>query len=164
MLKCDSRLVEVGDTFVAIKGEFSDGHDYIQKAIEAGATKIVAEYGNYSVDTEIVLSTKKYLEEYLNNNLPNIKIIGVTGTNGKTTTCYLIWQIFNKLNIKCAYIGTLGFYLDEKIKDLTNTTPGYIELFDLINDAYSNGCRYIVMEVSSQALSQDRVNFCLAST
>lgn len=159
MLKCDSRLVELGDTFIAIKGEFKDGHDYIYEAIEKGATKIIAEHGNYNVETEIVLSTKKYLEEYLSNNLPNIKIIGVTGTNGKTTTCYLIWQIFNKLNIKCAYIGTLGFYLDKKIKELNNTTPGYIELFNLINEAYDNDYKYIVMEVSSQALSQDRVNF-----
>lgn len=159
MLKCDSRLIDKGDTFIALKGTVEDGHHYIEEAISRGASKIIAEYGDYSVDTEIVLSTKKYLEEYLSNNLPNIKIIGVTGTNGKTTTCYLIWQMFNKLNIKCAYIGTLGFYLDKKIKDLTNTTPGSVELFNLINEAYDYGSKYVVMEVSSQALSQERVNF-----
>lgn len=159
MLKCDSSLIDKGDTFIALKGTVEDGHHYIEEAISRGASKIIAEYGDYSVDTEIVLSTKKYLEEYLSNNLPNIKIIGVTGTNGKTTTCYLIWQMFNKLNIKCAYIGTLGFYLDKKIKDLTNTTPGSVELFNLINEAYDYGSKYVVMEVSSQALSQERVNF-----
>lgn len=159
MLKCDSRLIDKGDTFIALKGTVEDGHHYIEEAISRGASKIIAEYGDYSVDTEIVLSTKKYLEEYLSNNLPNIKIIGITGTNGKTTTCYLIWQMFNKLNIKCAYIGTLGFYLDKKIKDLTNTTPGSVELFNLINEAYDYGSKYVVMEVSSQALSQERVNF-----
>lgn len=159
MLKCDSRLIDKGDTFIALKGTVEDGHHYIEEAISRGASKIIAEYGDYSVDTEIVLSTKKYLEEYLSNNLPNIKIIGVTGTNGKTTTCYLIWQMFNKLNIKCAYIGTLGFYLDKKIKDLTNTTPGSVELFNLINEAYDYGSQYVVMEVSSQALRQERVNF-----
>lgn len=159
MLKCDSRLIKSGDTFIAIKGEVYDGHNYVEDAISNGAIKIIAEYGEYSVETEIVLSTKKYLEEYLRNNLPNIKIIGITGTNGKTTTSYLIWQIFNKLNIKCSYIGTLGFYLDKKVKDLTNTTPGYMELFELINEAYNSGCKYIVMEVSSQALSQGRVDF-----
>jgi len=159
MLKCDSRIIEVGDTFIALKGELDDGHNYIEDAIRRGATKIIAEYGEYSVDTEIVLSTKKYLEEYLSNNLPNIKIIGVTGTNGKTTTCYLIWQLFKQLKIKCAYIGTLGFYLDKKVKDLNNTTPGCLELFELINEAYNLDYKYIVMEVSSQALSQGRVNF-----
>lgn len=159
MLKCDSRLIKPGDTFIALQGEVYDGHQFILDAINKGAKEVIAEYGEYSVPTHIVLSTKKYLNEYLHNNLPSIKIIGVTGTNGKTTTCYLIWQIFKQLNIKCAYIGTLGFYLNEKVRDLTNTTPGSIELFNLIKEAYENDCEYIVMEVSSQALSQGRVDF-----
>lgn len=159
MLKCDSRLIAEGDTFIAIKGELNDGHQYIEDAIAKGAKRIICEYGNYEVETIRVASTKEYLIKYLKENMPNIKIIGVTGTNGKTTTCYLIWQIFNKLGVKCAYIGTLGFYLDKKIKDLNNTTPGSIELFNLINEAYNQKYEYVVMEVSSQALAQNRVDF-----
>ena len=159
MLKSDSRLIKEGDTFIALKGEIYDGHQFVEEAIERGAREVIVEYGDYGKLTKKVSSTKKYLAEYLNLQLPNIKIIGVTGTNGKTTTCYLIWQIFKMLGVKCAYIGTLGYYLEEKEKDLLNTTPGSIELFELINQAYLHDCRYVVMEVSSQALSQGRVDF-----
>lgn len=159
MLKCDSRLVNEGDTFIALKGEKCDGHKFVEDAIRKGAKEVIVEYGEYSVPTKYVESTKEYLKEYLKENFPNIKVIGVTGTNGKTTTCYLIWQMFKLLGVKCAYIGTLGFYLNQKVKDLINTTPGSIELFDLINEAASKNYRYVVMEVSSQALSQDRVDF-----
>ena len=159
MLKCDSRLVNEGDTFIALKGEKYDGHKFVEEAIRKGAKEVIVEYGEYSVPTKYVESTKEYLKEYLKENFPNIKVIGVTGTNGKTTTCYLIWQMFKLLGVKCAYIGTLGFYLNQKVKDLINTTPGSIELFDLINEAASKNYRYVVMEVSSQALSQERVDF-----
>lgn len=159
MLKCDSRLIKEGDTFIALKGEQYDGHQFVEDAIENGAKEVIVEYGKYSINTKYVKSTKEYLKEYLKENFPNIKVIGVTGTNGKTTTCYLIWQMFKLLGVKCAYIGTLGFYLNDKIKDLINTTPGSLELFDLINEAASKNYRYIVMEVSSQALSQERVDF-----
>lgn len=159
MLKCDSRLIKEGDTFIALKGEQYDGHQFVEEAIENGAKEVIVEYGEYSVPTKYVESTKEYLKEYLKENFPNIKVIGVTGTNGKTTTCYLIWQMFKLLGVKCAYIGTLGFYLNQKVKDLINTTPGSLELFDLINEAASKNYRYIVMEVSSQALSQERVDF-----
>ena len=159
MLKCDSRLIKEGDTFIALKGEQYDGHQFVEEAIENGAKEVIVEYGEYSVPTKYVESTKEYLKEYLKENFPNIKVIGVTGTNGKTTTCYLIWQMFKLLGVKCAYIGTLGFYLNQKVKDLINTTPGSIELFDLINEAASKNYRYVVMEVSSQALSQERVDF-----
>lgn len=159
MLKCDSRLVNEGDTFIALKGEKYDGHKFVEEAIRKGAKEVIVEYGKYSINTKYVKSTKEYLKEYLKEKFPNIKVIGVTGTNGKTTTCYLIWQMFKLLGVKCAYIGTLGFYLNDKIKDLINTTPGSLELFDLINEAASKNYRYIVMEVSSQALSQERVDF-----
>jgi UDP-N-acetylmuramyl-tripeptide synthetase len=159
MLKSDSRKIIDGDTFIAIKGIEKDGHDYIEEAIKKGANKIIAEYGNYSVDTILVNSTKEYLDSYLKENMPPIKIIGVTGTNGKTTTCYLIWKTFKLLNIKCAYIGTLGFYLSEKERDLDNTTPGGIELYELIKEAKFKEYEYIVMETSSQALDQGRLDF-----
>ena len=123
MLQSDSRKVKEGDTFIALKGYNEDGHKYIGDAIKKGAKKVIAEYGTYNVLTLIVDSTNDYLDKYLKINNVNIKIIGVTGTNGKTTTCYLIYQLLNKLGIRCAYIGTLGYIVDEELKTLSNTTP-----------------------------------------
>ncbi len=161
-IKIDSRKVEKGDTFIAIKGENIDGHDYVNDAIKKGATKVVVEKGEYSVNTIVVEDTKKYLEEYLENNyydeIKNIKLIGMTGTNGKTTTCYLIYQALNKLNIKCAYIGTLGFFLDGEEKTLNNTTPNLYEIYNMLLECSKKECKYVVMEVSSQGLSMGRVN------
>ena len=134
-IKCDSRKVTKGDTFVAIKGFQTDGHDYILEAIKNGATTIVAEHGLYEVDTLIVKNSKEYLTRYLKEHyyekIKDIKLIGMTGTNGKTTTCFLIYQALKKLNKKCAYIGTIGFYIDEKVRDLDNTTPDILDLYGI---------------------------------
>ena len=117
-IKVDSRKVKSGDTFVAIKGLNIDGHDFIDKAILNGATEIIAEKGDYKVKTKIVENTRVYLANYLkekySSDLSKIKFIGVTGTNGKTTSCYLIYQALNKLGVKTAYIGTIGFYRSEE--------------------------------------------------
>lgn len=159
MLRCDSRKVCEGDTFIALKGTTYDGHDYIKEAIQKGAKKIIAEKGEYSVETEIVSSTKEYLNHYLKSKKLPIKVIGITGTNGKTTTAFLIWQLFRMLSIPCSYIGTLGFFIEDKVKELKNTTPGSVELYKLLKKSSEMGCQYVVMEVSSQALDQGRVDF-----
>ena len=117
-LKVDSRQIEKGDVFLALKGVDSDGHDYIESAIKNGASKIIAEHGSYSVETQIVPDTREYLSNYLKDYykeaLDNVKIIGITGTNGKTTSAYLVHKAFNNMGIKASYIGTIGFYIDEK--------------------------------------------------
>lgn len=160
-IQVDSRKIKKGDTFVAIKGLNIDGHDFINKAIEAGAEKVIAEYGEYSVPTTIVDNTRVYLANYLkekyHNDLAKIKFIGITGTNGKTTSCYLIYQALNKLGVKTAYIGTIGFYVDGKVKDLDNTTPDLIDLYDMFDYCIKNNVEVIAMEVSSHALALDRV-------
>ncbi len=160
-IKSDSREIKKGDTFIALRGISSDGHDYIEKAIENGASKIIAEEGNYSVETIIVSDTRKYLEKYLEieykDILNDINIIGVTGTNGKTTTCYLLYQALNLSGMKTAYTGTVGFYIEEKVKDLPNTTPDIIDVYEMIITAYNSGCKNIVLEVSSQGISYRRV-------
>ena len=160
-IKTDSRKIKPGDTFVALPGISSDGHDYIEKAIELGATKIVAEHGSYNVDTLLVKDTRKYLNELLYKEyghiLNEMKIIGVTGTNGKTTTCYLIYQILNKLDVPCAYIGTIGYYLDKKILSLPNTSVDIADLYELLVNAYDNGYKHVALEVSSQGLSLGRL-------
>ncbi len=159
MLQDDSRKVKDGDTFIALHGYKEDGHKYIEDAIQKGAKMIIAERGNFSVPTLIVDSTNEYLDKYLKINNIDIKLIGVTGTNGKTTTCYLIYQLLNKLGHKCAYIGTLGYIVDDDVTELTNTTPGKLELYSLLLDSYNHNCEYVVMEVSSQALDQKRVDY-----
>lgn len=162
-IKIDSRKIKPGDTFVAIKGTTVDGHDFINKAIENGATKIVAERDiNISVEKEIVEDTNKWLTDYISSHYANeaneLNLIAVTGTNGKTTTAYLTYQILNKLGSKTAYIGTIGFYIpDEDIVELPNTTPNILDLYDLILTAKQKGCKNVMMEVSSHALHQERV-------
>ena len=158
IIKTDSRKIKKGDVFIAIK----DGHKYIEDAIKRGSNLIIAEYGNYSVQTLIVPNTHKYLCEYLKEIyhyiFSKIKIIGITGTNGKTTTAYLIHKALNKLGVKCGYIGTIGFYINRKIKKLKNTTPDILEIYELLLYCYENNCSYVTMEVSSQALSMNRVD------
>lgn len=162
-IKTDSRLVEPGDTFVAIKGYTVDGHDYIESAIKKGATKIVATHGSYDVETIIVEDTEKYLNDYLVENVSSkfndIKFVGITGTNGKTTTAYLTSQILTELGINNAYIGTIGYYVNsEFIRELPNTTPDILSLYNLILESIEKNVKVIVMEVSSHSLSLGRIN------
>ena len=164
MIKINSKDVKQGDTFIALRGVRDDGHNYVLDAIKNGATKVIVEEGNYPVETIIVADTKKYLEEYLHDNyydkISKLKLIGATGTNGKTTTCFLIYQALNKKGIKCAYIGTIGFYMDTKM-DTSNTTPSLYELYNMLLKCVDEDYKYVVMEVSSQGLSYGRVNTLL---
>lgn len=161
MLKVNSKKIEPGDTFIAIRSSLRDGHDYIKDAIDRGAACVIAEEGQYDVKTVIVPDTRVYLSEYLkdlnNNKLNDLKLIGITGTNGKTTSCYFIYQLLNNLGVNCAYIGTIGFYLNGEHRNLINTTPDLYDLYDMIVEAYDCGCRVVVMEVSSHALVNRRV-------
>jgi len=160
-IQSDSRKIKQGDTFIALRGISSDGHDYIYKAIENGATKIIAEEGNYPVETLIVPDTRQYLNEYLSSHydskLNEMNIIAITGTNGKTTTAKLIHDSLNMLGSKTAYIGTIGFYIEEKVCDLPNTTVDICDTYALLMEAYDKGCNNVVMEISSHAASMGRV-------
>ena len=161
-IKIDSRKVNKGDTFIALRGINNDGHKYINEAIKKGATTVIVEEGEYSVNTIVVKDTTEYLKEWLKNNyydeIKKLKLIGMTGTNGKTTTCYLIYQALNKLNKKCAYIGTLGFYLIDEERNLSNTTPNLYDLYEMLLECVQKNYEYVVMEVSSQGLSMGRVD------
>ena len=159
-IKSDSRKIVSGDTFIALK-YINDGHKYVEEAIASGASKVIIQEGLYSVDTLIVKDTHEYLVNYLKDNywdkIKDLKIIGMTGTNGKTTTCFLLHKALNLLGYKCSYIGTIGFYIDDKIRDIGNTTPDILDLYEMLIESKDNGCDYVVMEVSSHALSMDRV-------
>lgn len=160
-IKTDSRKVVAGDTFVAIKGLTVDGHDFIEKAIENGAVKIVCEHGSYAVETLVVPNTKEWLQQYLLDNykeeVNKIKLIGMTGTNGKTTTCFLTYQMLLSLGKKAAYMGTIGFYMPNVKRELNNTTPEILDVYSMITEAIEAGCEYFVMEVSSHSLVEKRI-------
>ena len=160
-IKTDSRKVVAGDTFVAIKGLTVDGHDFILKAIENGAVKIVCEHGSYAVETLVVPNTKEWLQQYLLDNykkeVNKIKLIGMTGTNGKTTTCFLTYQMLLSLGKKAAYMGTIGFYMPNVKRELNNTTPEILDVYSMIIEAIEAGCEYFVMEVSSHSLVEKRI-------
>ena len=162
-IKADSRKVKPGDTFVALRGISSDGHEYIDKAISLGATKLVVmDEGNYSIPYEIVKDTREYLNNYLKENynkyLEEMTIIGFTGTNGKTTSAFLLQDALNKLGIKCGYIGTIGYYLGEKVSDLPNTSPDVCDMYELLINAYDNGYKFMAIEASSQGLDMGRLD------
>ena len=160
-IKSDSRKIKKGDKFVALRGISSDGHSYIDKAISLGASEIIAEEGEYSVKTTIVPNTREYLNQYLYENYHNViddmVLIGITGTNGKTTSAFLTYEALNKLGYKCGYIGTIGFYLNDKVRDLPNTNPNICDMYEMIVDAYEKGYKYMAIEVSSQGIAYGRI-------
>ena len=162
LYEIDSRKVLPGQTFIALKGHTVDGHDYIKQAIENGATKVIAEKEvECSIPLEVVPSTEEYLKHVLKEtyakDINKLKIIGITGTNGKTTTAYLTYQLLNLLNENCAYIGTIGVkYQDEEITT-ENTTPNILELYTILLNLLKKKCQTIVMEISSHSLSFERI-------
>lgn len=159
-IKYNSKKIQKGDTFIALKTN-NDGHKYINDAIKNGATKVVAEYGSYPVETLLVDNTKEYLVKYLYENyyqeIKDLKLIGITGTNGKTTTCMLLHNMLNMLERKTAYIGTNGFYINKFIKELPNTTPEILDIYELLIEAKKEGCEFVCIEASSHGLTQNRL-------
>ncbi len=160
--ECDSRKVEKGQTFIAIKGLTVDGHDFIDAAIKNGAATIVGEKDlKLSVPYIKVNDSNQYLKETLckeyKDTISKLKLIGVTGTNGKTTSCYLTYQMLLSLGVDAAYIGTIGYYHKDEFIELNNTTPDVLTVYKLLVHAQESGCKTVVMEVSSQALSYDRL-------
>ena len=162
-IQIDSRLVKPGDTFVAIKGNIVDGHKFIDTAIKNGATKvIVSNNKNYSVETINVPDTEKYLQDYLVKNyakeFDNMKIVGITGTNGKTTTAYMTYQLLRKLDKKVAYIGTIGFYYNDHFEHTLNTTPDILNLYKYLLKAKKEKCEIVLIEASSIGLMEGRMS------
>ena len=161
-IETNSKLIKQGDTFIAISGNHVDGHDYIDEAIKNGASLIIGEKKRkLDVKYKRVKSTKKYLTKIMakiNNKLTrDIKIIGITGTKGKTTTAMIIYDFLKNMNINAAYIGTMGvLYKDEHII-LDNTTPDILTLNKILNTLKDNNITHIVMEISSHSLSEKRI-------
>ena len=158
----DSRKVKPGQTFVAIKGYTVDGHNYIESAVKNGATAVIAEKEvETTVPVTVVDNSAKYFQEKLvkeySNDFKSLKLIGITGTNGKTTSAYLTYQMLNKLGKKAAYMGTIGFMCDDYYEELPNTSPEILTIYKLLELALEKNCEYVVMEVSSHALDLKRI-------
>jgi len=158
----NSKLVKKGQTFIALVGHTVDGHNFIDEAINNGASKIIGEKDLIlNVPYEKVENTQEYLKNILVKEYSDIvnklKIIGVTGTNGKTTSCYLTYQMLQNLGEKAAYLGTIGYYQNNKFIELNNTTPDILTLYKILVDAVNDGVEYLVMEISSHALSFERI-------
>lgn len=164
-INIDSRLVEEGDLFVALKGTQVDGHNYIDKSIEKGAVAIVCESLPPVILNTIVYiqvsDTQKEIGDlatiFYGNPTSKLDLIGVTGTNGKTTVATLLYNLFKQFGYKVGLISTVCNYIDEKVIPSEHTTPDSITLNRLLNRMSEEGCKYVFMEVSSHAIAQNRI-------
>ena len=149
----DSRLVRPGDLFVCLSGINYDGHDFIDEAQEKGAATIVGEHGNVIKVENSRKALSKIAANFYSNPRDKFKLIGVTGTNGKTTTTYIIKNILESAGKKVGLIGTLGTYITDKHIDSKLTTPDPMELQSLFNQMTKAKVDYVVMEVSAHAIA-----------
>lgn len=168
----DSRKVKQGDVFIAVKGEKADGHEFIKDAIKKGAVAVVYEKGvdrngltaNSYQPTAIKVSDSRKSLAFISNNFygrPSDKliVIGVTGTNGKTTTTYLIKSILEAWGKEVGLIGTINYLIKERHYEAPYTTPESLEFHAILSEIVSSGCSHVVTEVSSHALAQGRVDY-----
>ena len=163
----NSKTVKQGEIFVCLKGEHSDGHEFAKMAVENGAVALYCEKElDIDVPQVIVESTRHQIADlaaaFYNYPSKKIKLIGVTGTNGKTTVTHLIQRIVEDAQHKCALIGTLGYKLSGKdtYHDAKHTTPQAPELQKTLEMICEQNIDYVAMEVSSHALEQNRVGGC----
>lgn len=164
-IQIDSRKIKSGNVFIAIKGTQSDGHNYISKAIELGAIAIVCEHLPTDKNNDVAYIQVNDAAEasgllasaYYGYPTRYLKLVGVTGTNGKTTIATLLYQLFTKLGYKSGLLSTISNYVGSAIVEATHTTPDPIQLNSLLADMVETGCDYCFMEVSSHAAHQKRI-------
>ena len=163
-IRYDNRKIEQGDAFVCIKGFKVDGHSFVIDAVKKGA-KVLMVQDDVSVQEDITIikvrDTRKALaimsSNYFGNPKDKLKIIGITGTNGKTTSAFIIKSILEKAGLMTGLIGTIANYIGNKKVDAVRTTPESYELHELFKNMVDAGVEYCVMEVSSHSLELDRV-------
>jgi len=159
----DSRRVQRNGLFVALRGEKSDGHDFVDQAIEKGASVIVAEKNPAAagrVTTVLVENTRPILADlaatFYGFPVRKLKMAAVTGTNGKTTTTFLIKHICENAGLRCGLIGTVRYEIADRVLPAIRTTPESLDVQELLAQMVNAGCRAAAMEVSSHALAQER--------
>jgi len=158
---CDSREVKSGFAFVCISGSKSDGHDYAESAISKGAAVIIAER-DLGIENQIVVADthaaySTMCANWFGNPAKDLKLIGVTGTNGKTSVTYMLKKILEGQGFKVGLIGTIQNMIGDEVLPAENTTPNAYDLNSLFALMKAKECTYVIMEVSSHALDQCRV-------
>lgn len=164
-LEIDSRKIESGHMFVAVRGTQTDGHAYIGKAIEKGASVIVCETYPDNIDSDITYIKVNDTEDvvgklataFYGHPTSKLKLIGVTGTNGKTTIATLLYNMFRLFGYKVGLISTVCNYIDDEAIPTEHTTPDPITLNKLLGRMADEGCKYVFMEVSSHSVVQKRI-------
>ena len=164
-IQFDSRKIGNNDVFVATEGVTVDGHQYIDKAISLGAKVIVCE----NLPTNLVegityvkvenstIALGIIASNYYGNPTKDLKLVGVTGTNGKTTTTTLLYELFTNLGYACALVSTIKIVIDGEVIPSTHTTPDILTLNKMFREAVNRGCEYAFMEVSSHGIHQNRI-------
>ncbi len=164
-LQVDSRKVSTASCFIAIKGSSMDGHLFIDIAIQNGATTVICETLPVAVSeniTYVQVENTAVAAGYISHNFygapsASIKLVGVTGTNGKTTIVTLLWKLFTALGYKCGLISTIQNQIGDTVVVATHTTPDAISVNALLSQMVDAGCQYVFMECSSHAIHQHRI-------
>ncbi len=164
-IQIDSRKIESGNLFMAMRGTATDGHAYIPAAVEKGAVAILCEEvpqhapdATYIVVPDSEEATGRIATLYYGDPTSQIELVGVTGTNGKTTIATLLYQLFRRFGYKVGLISTVCNYVDDKPIPTSHTTPDPITLNQLLGEMADSGCKYVFMEVSSHAVAQRRIS------
>jgi len=167
----DSRKVVAGSLFVAVKGYKTDGHDYIASAIESGASAVICEQAPENIPGDVCIITTRdsakslgiAASNFYGNPTLSLKLVGVTGTNGKTTVATLLYNMFIRLGYKCGLFSTVCNYVNGKELPATHTTPDPVQLNRILALMVEEGCDYAFMEVSSHSVDQQRIaGLCFA--
>ena len=166
-LEYDSRKVEAGNCFFAVVGSASDGHNYIASAIERGARAIVCQRMPEELNAEVAyilvedsnIAMAAMAAAFYDHPSHELKLVGVTGTNGKTTTATLLYDMFTAMGYKSGLISTVVYRIAERRIDSTHTTPDSIRLNAMMREMVECGCEYCFMEVSSHAAAQHRIDY-----
>ncbi len=161
----DSRLAKAGSCFIALKGTKSDGQAYIDAAIEKGATAIICESipanatdGITYIEVENTAKAAGYISHnFFGEPSTRVKLVGVTGTNGKTTIATLLWKLFSGLGHTCGLISTVQNQVGDKVLEATHTTPDAVSINALLKQMVEAGCTHVFMECSSHAIHQYRI-------
>ena len=163
-ITADSREVKPGFIFIAVKGTTSDGHDYAVRALENGAVAVIVDQSMPQLEGKHCIRVNdsaealgKIAHHFYNDPTKHIKLIGITGTNGKTTTATLCFDLVEKLGYRCGLISTVENRIHDRIIPATHTTPDPVQLSALLAAMVDDGCDYAFMEVSSHAAHQKRI-------